>query len=354
MHPKINLTHDQIEIFVFSWFFCDLITAIIIKISHKIGALDKPHDYKAHAAPTPFFGGVAVYLGFMLALFTLLRVFDFQHLEKAYIMASGGFIVLLIGCFDDFISINAVLKLIFLFVVVFMLSKFNIEISLTNWDFINILLTLFWIVGVISAFNSLDNTDGVAAGVGAIAAFWTYLIAWYSPKFGQPAVTYLSAAILGSLLGFLRYNFMPAKIFLGNNGAFVVGFILATLMVLTGWSQKDPIKSIVVPCAILAVPLYDITLSTILRIRRKVVKSVVEAIVYCGKDHITHRLIALGFSKFQTVIAIYLCSGLCGAIGAFIQLEDITKEIYLPIVFVSFILMVVVGRILDKADVYKN
>jgi UDP-GlcNAc:undecaprenyl-phosphate GlcNAc-1-phosphate transferase len=125
-------------------------------------------------------------------------------------------------------------------------------------------------------------------------------------------------------------------------------------MVLTGWAKGDKLKAIIIPCCILVVPLYDITLSTILRLKNRVVKGVAEAIAYCGRDHITHRLCALGLTQIQTVILLYFLGAMGGAIGAFIFHDWVTKQIYLPIVAGSIIVLIVFGAILDRAKVYPN
>lgn len=349
-----KLNYPQVGLFIFAWFLADLLTPLIIHLAHKIGAVDKPHSYKIHQQPVPFLGGVAIYLAFSVALFSILRFSSFAEHQAIFSIILGGFLVILLGCIDDFKPISAVIKLIILFVATWLLSRFGVRINLFQMEWPDLVLTLFWIVGVTSAVNSLDNMDGAAAGISAIAAFWTFYVAFYSPPVGQPGVSFVAITMFGACLGFLRYNlFSPAKIFLGNNGALLMGFLLATLMALAGWSRQDKLKAIIVPCAILCVPLYDITLSTILRIKNGVVKGVVGAIVYCGRDHLSHRLVALGLSRREAVLLLYLLGIMSGAVGMIIARDEVGPRVYLPLTGASLLVLVAVGWILDRAKVYE-
>lgn len=350
-----KLNYPQVGLFIFAWFLADLLTPIVIRLALRFGAVDRPHTYKIHQQPVPFLGGAVIYVAFAIALFSILRFTGFSENRPIFAIIFGGFLVILLGGIDDFKPISAVIKLVVLFAVTWFLSRFGVQISLVGNFWLDLGLTLFWIVGVTSALNSLDNMDGAAAGVSAIAAFWTFYIAFRSPPLGQPGVSYVAIALCGASIGFLRYNFFsPARIFLGNNGALVLGFLLATLMVLAGWSRQDKAKAIIVPCAILCVPLYDITLSTILRIKSGVVRGVVQAIVYNGRDHLSHRLVALGMSGREAVMLLYLMGMTGGAAGMIIAREEIAAKTYVPITAVAFVMLIAVGVILDRAKVYES
>lgn len=347
-----KLNYPQVGLLIVAWFVADLITPVIIGICRKLGIVDKPQGHKQHEKPTPLLGGVCIFIGFSVAIFSILRFTSLEANQALFAVMLGGLIVLLVGIIDDLRPIWAVAKLAVILLVTLLLSHFSVMINLTSIPAVNIALTLLWIVGVTSAINSLDNMDGAAPGICAIAAFWTFYIAWYWQPFGQPGVTFLAIALLGASLGFLRYNFPPARIFLGDNGSLLMGFLLASLMVLTGWARGDPLKAVIVPCAILAVPLYDITLSTILRIKNGVVRNPIQAIVYCGRDHITHRLVALGLSKREAVMTLYLFAMMSGAIAAIVWKPEVPPRVYLPVTFVAFAILVALGVLLDRADVY--
>lgn len=351
MISKFN--YPQIGLFILAWFIADLLTPIIIRLAHHIGAVDKPHTYKIHTEPVPFLGGVAIFLSFSIALFSILRFTGFEENRANFAIIFSAFLVIVLGCIDDFRPISAVLKLLLLFGVTWLLSRFGVRIQLFMSTWPDLLLTLLWIVGVTSSVNSIDNMDGAAAGVSAIAAFWTFAVAFYFPPTGQPGVSYVAITLCGACLGFLRYNlFSPARVFLGNNGALVVGFLLATLVVLAGWSREDKLKAIIVPCAVLCVPLYDITLATILRIKNGVVQNPIQAIVYNGRDHLSHRLVALGLSKREAVLMMYLFGIVGGAIGMIISRDEVRMRTYVPITLVSLLVLIGFGIVLDRAKVY--
>jgi UDP-GlcNAc:undecaprenyl-phosphate GlcNAc-1-phosphate transferase len=343
-------------ILILAWFVADLITPVIVWLSFKIDALDKPHSYKIHTKPVPFLGGLCIYIAFTIAIFSILRFTTFEANKELFAIMLGGFILLIINCIDDFRKISAVIKLIILLVVTIFLTKLGVVIKLSQIDVIDICLTCLWVAGISSAINSLDNMDGVATGISAIAAFFTFLITWLPEpwQYKQLGVSYFSFALFGACLGFLRYNYKPAKIFLGDNGAMVVGFLLATMMVFAGWAKDDPLKAVVIPCSILVVPLYDITLSTILRIKNRVVKNVYQAIVYCGQDHLYHRLVGIGLKSVHAIWFLYGFGVAGGLIGFLISQKFVTPVFYIPIVITSIALLIILGIILDKAKVYKN
>ncbi|MHC4605428.1 MAG: MraY family glycosyltransferase [Planctomycetota bacterium] len=349
-----KLNYPQIGLLVVAWFAVDLLTPVVIRVCHGIGAVDRPQGHKSHSRPTPFLGGLCIFIGFSIAIFSILRFTNFEANAPLFSIILGGFLLQVIGIIDDFRPVWAVAKLGVLFVVTLLLCRFGVQIRLVGIPAVDVALTLLWIVGLTSAINSLDNMDGAATGVCAIAAFWTFYIGWYWQPFGQPGVTYVAIALFGASLGFLRYNFKPAKIFLGDNGSLLLGFLLASLMVLTGWARGDLLKSLIVPCAVLSVPLYDITLSTILRIKNGVVRNPIQAIVYCGRDHLSHRLVALGLSQREAVMMLYLFGMVSGAVAAIIWKPEVPQRVYLPVTLVSVAMLIALGVLLDRAKVYEE
>jgi len=347
-----QLNHPQVWMFILAWFLADLGVPLVIRLSHRVGALDRPHTYKTHQEPVALLGGVGIYLAFMITLFSVLRFPNPGEFTDIFAIIAGGFLVVLLGVADGFRPIWAVAKLGVLLLVTLMLSRFGVRINLSGIWAVDLALTLLWIAGVSSAMNSMDNMDGAAGGTAAIASFWTFYVAWYTAPWGQAHVSYVAIVLMGACLGFLRYNWKPAKIFLGDNGSLLLGFLLAALTVQCGWSRGDRMKAIIVPCAILCVPLYDITLSTVLRIVRGVVKNPIEAIVYCGRDHLSHRLVALGLSQREAVLVLYLFGMISGTIAVIIVRPEVKPSTYIPITIVSVALLALFGVILDRAKVY--
>lgn len=347
-----QLNYPQFWMLVLAWFLADLGVPLCIKLSHRIGFLDRPHTYKTHQEPVALLGGVGIYIAFAVTLFSVLRFPQPAQYTDIFAIAGGGLLVLILGLVDGFRPLWAVGKLGVLLVVTLLLSRFGVRINLTGLWVVDLCLTLFWIAGVSSAMNSLDNMDGAAGGTAAIAAFWTFYVAWYTAPWGQPHVSFVAISLMGACIGFLRYNWSPARVFLGDNGSLLLGFLLAALTVQCGWSRGDRLKAIIVPCAILCVPLYDITLSTILRIRRGVVKNPIEAIVYCGRDHLSHRLVALGLSKREAVLVLYLFSMISGTIAVIVVRPEVDASLYIPITVGSLLVLAALGAVLDRAKVY--
>ncbi len=349
-----QLDYPQLWMLILAWFVADLATPLLVLLSHRVGALDRPHTYKTHVDPVALLGGVAVFLGFAVSLFSILRFPNWTEHRDVFAIIGGGFVVLVLGLIDGFRPLWAPAKLAVLLAVTWGLSRFGVQIQLTGIPGADLALTLLWIAGISSAMNSLDNMDGAAAGTAAVAAFWTFYVAWYSEPWGQVRVSYVAIALVGACLGFLRYNFLakPARIFLGDNGSLLLGFLLGALTVHAGWAREDRMKAFLVPCAILVVPLYDITLSTILRIRRGVVRGPIEAIVYCGRDHLSHRLVALGCSRREAVLLLHLMGMIGGAIGVIIARPEAGPSFYVPLAAVCFVLLIGIGAFLDRAPVY--
>lgn len=364
-----NLNQPHVGMFVFAWFLADLLVPVLIWIALRTGAVDRPHTYKTHEQPVAFLGGVGIFLAFSVAIFSILRFESFEGNRPLFGIVFGAAFVLVLGVIDDMRPIWAVAKLLVLFLATWLLGRFGIAATLFEQPFAwaNTLLTLLWIAGVTSAMNSLDNMDGAAGGVTVLAALTTFVIAWenHAALSGgaenqywrqvQRWVSFASIAHAGATLGFLRYNAVgPARTYLGNNGAFLTGFLLASITIMGAWSQADRVKSIIIPCVVLVVPLYDITLSTILRVKNGVVKGAVEAITYCGRDHVTHRLAALGLGKRGAVLFLYLFSAVSGCVAIYISRPSVPRAQYLPVTGAGILVLVVLGVILDRARVYES
>ena len=354
---KSLLAYPHLGILILAWFVADLAVPTLIALAHRIGILDRPggQDGKVQERPIPFFGGLGILLGFSVALFSTLRFESLEAFIPFLVLISGAAVVATLGLLDDHRPISAMVKLGVLFGITLTLAAFGVEMHLLPHAFngwVDVALTLIWIVGVISATNSLDNTDGVVGGISAIAGVFIFVIAWGSSSVdSQPWLSYLAVALIGSSLGFLRYNFPPARVYLGDNGSFLLGFLLATTLVFAEYSS-DPIQAVLIPCLILVVPLYDITLSTILRIRDGDVKTWREAGHYCGKDHLAHLLMGHGLSKRQAVACLYALGVAGGATALAIHaLESRTAAIAVAIIFGAGLVWtgVFLGRV--RADV---
>lgn len=318
---------NYVIIFLLSLLLSYLITPLVGFIATAFKIIDKPAKNKFHKKPTPRLGGVAIFISYSVPLI-LMNGFD--HGARTILL--GGFLILIIGIVDDIRRVSAVYKLIFIFIVTLLLTRQGIGLKLFHdLPVISFFLTLLWIAGVTSAFNAVDNMDGLAAGLAFISATAFFIIAL---RTSQWALAGLSAALIGSTLGFLRYNFHPAKIFMGDSGSLFLGFTFASLGIMGEWSV-NPVKASIIPILVLGVPVFDLTYIVIRRWLDGVTKGIIEAITFCAKDHLSHRLISLGLNYRMAVLFIYLIS-ICSSIGAVVLQNAVKGDAVL--LFIQFIL----------------
>lgn len=284
------------------------LTPWVSKLAIKIGAVDKPNKRKVHSEVMPRLGGLAVFAGFM-AIAVIFFGFDTRILG---IMA-GGSLILMLGVLDDKYDMPAKYKLLGQIaaaaivvmtgtVIRFVDNPFDGYIGL---GFLSIPLTILWIVGITNALNLIDGLDGLASGVSLIALFTFTVITYRTEQF---AVAMLSIALAGAVLGFLKYNFHPASIFLGDSGAMFLGFMMSSFAVM-GLLKSVTAVTFVAPVIILAVPIFD----TAFAILRRVLSG--KPVMTADKGHLHHRLLAFGLNHKQTVLVIYAISVLL-SIGA--------------------------------------
>jgi UDP-GlcNAc:undecaprenyl-phosphate GlcNAc-1-phosphate transferase len=204
---------------------------------------------------------------------------------------------------------------------------------------LNALITILWLLTVTNAVQFLDGMDGLAAGLGAISAFFFSVAALQT---GQGYLMFLSVALAGACLGFLPYNFRPggARIFLGDAGASFIGFTLAGLAVMGEWSSTSPVVALFTPLLILAVPLFDITFVGVVRVVTGKVATVGEWLAYTGKDHIHHRFEALGLTKTQSVLLIYFIALTLG-LSAIVLKGESAREGALILIQAAFVLAII-------------
>jgi UDP-GlcNAc:undecaprenyl-phosphate GlcNAc-1-phosphate transferase len=278
----------------------------------RLRVLDVPAARKLHRIPTPLLGGAAVYAAFAA---TVLFNFSFSIQLKG--VAVGATLVVVIGVLDDVYDLPARLKLLGQLLAAVVTMAYGVTLNVVPHGVpgaaaLNILLTLLWFLTVTNALQFLDGMDGLAAGLGAVAALFFAMAALQT---GQRYLMFLAAPLVGACLGFLPYNFRPARgasIFLGDSGASFIGFTLAGLAVMGEWAQDDPVVALLTPMLILAVPLFDIAYVGVVRIVTGKVHSVTEWLAYTGKDHMHHRFEALGLNRPESVLLILAIAATLG------------------------------------------
>ena len=312
-----------------------LLTPLVKRFAYFVGAVDRPNQRKVHTRTMPRLGGLAIFVAFAGAFFTVAPAVGGYDAKVAEALLIGGLIVVLVGALDDKYDLSPKLKLLAELTAALVIVFYGgIQIDLLNLPFgdsfetkwLSIPLTIFWIIGVTNAINLIDGLDGLAAGVSSIATATMLVLAFIM---GNGTVILLSVMLLGCTVGFLVYNFHPAKIFMGDSGALFLGFSLATLSIL-GFKQATFV-SFVVPLLILGVPLSDTFFAIV---RRKVNKLPISV---ADKNHLHHCLLQLGFSHRQTVFIIYAISACFGLIA--ILLSQTSQWVAVVIVVVILIVM---------------
>jgi UDP-GlcNAc:undecaprenyl-phosphate/decaprenyl-phosphate GlcNAc-1-phosphate transferase len=276
------------------------------------GFVDQPSARKVHLRPMPLLGGVAIYAGFVIAV--AITVPSGVRMEVVGILV-GATLLAITGILDDSGRLHHQIKLFvsmplaacILIAVGVRAQVFSQIVAGRTGALLDVFLTLFWVVGITAAFSILDHMDGLCAGVAAVAAAFFTLSAALN---GQRVVCILAAAALGSSLGFLRWNFAPAKIFMGDGGAMFLGFLMATLGLKLRVAPVHRLADWLIPVLILAVPIFDTTLISISRSRRGMLP-----FTSPGKDHTAHRLSNRGLGHKRAVLAMYVLGFIFGALA---------------------------------------
>jgi UDP-GlcNAc:undecaprenyl-phosphate GlcNAc-1-phosphate transferase len=352
-----------IFLFFISLFTSLIITPLIQLVAKKLNIFDFPSDRKIHKKPMPLLGGIPIFIAFNLAIFFGI-LFNFQYLKKFYtpkwkLILISQLIILGIGIFDDIKRVKPGIKLLFQIFAGSLLILFGFGIHVITNPFtgnpihlglLSIPITIIWLVGITNALNLVDGLDGLAAGTAFIACVTIFGVSYIYQNIG---IALISLILAGSVLGFLRYNFHPAKIFLGDSGSLMLGFLLAFLSI-EGSLKGATLAAVLAPILVLGFPIMDTLLSMIRRFLRPIIHLVdypnenkeVRAIFFRGsslfeadKDHIHHRLLKIGFSQRKAVIILYgICIILCGLAFITVIWKNINITLFLiAIIIASFI-----------------
>ncbi|MCU0547718.1 MAG: undecaprenyl/decaprenyl-phosphate alpha-N-acetylglucosaminyl 1-phosphate transferase [Leptolyngbya sp. Prado105] len=297
--------------FLISFLVVIVTTPIINRYGRRIGLVDTPNHRKVHQRPMVRLGGVAMFIGVVIAMFVAWGMGGFDALKpgkesEVLGVAIGGIAFFLIGLADDLFNLSPKTRLVLQTVVSGLVWQSGVQIDfLTNPiaglglsalpDWLSLPITVVWLVGMANAINWIDGLDGLAAGVSGIAAFVMF---WTCLFMGQPHAALFAAALAGATFGFLRYNFNPAQIFMGDGGAYFIGFTLAGVSVI-GLVKSVTTVAVLLPYVILAVPILDMSAVILDRLRRG------KSPFVADKRHLHHRLLKAGLSQRLAVLFIY-------------------------------------------------
>ncbi|GBE39254.1 MAG TPA: hypothetical protein ENG75_05855 [Nitrospirae bacterium] len=283
---------------ILSWF----LTSLTKRTALRHNRVAAPKEDRWHSTPTALFGGVALYLTFLIATLIFVRPLEMEFIG----ILAGGTILFAVGMADDLRPFKPYTKLVVQIIAAVVALMFGIRMEMFP-PLVAVPLTVLWIVAVTNAFNLLDNMDGLSAGIAFITAAVLAVVSFMQ---GRAELVTISLIIAGTSLGFLRYNFNPASIFMGDCGSMFLGFTIGALTIAGTYQHaSNLIVTMAVPVLVMAIPILDTGLVTVMR------KLTGRAVSQGGKDHISHRLVLLGLSERQAVLLLYLLSVITGVIA---------------------------------------
>jgi len=340
-----------IYIFLFSWGLSMALIPLVRSFAKAKGIIANPKKERLHTVPIPLLGGVAIFAAFYLTIFIHLGLLKigvpfintwahefnpyiegaFKNFHKLSVIFFCSLIIFCVGLIDDLKVLGPKRKLVFEILVGIILYYSGIAVTAfggSSW--LNCIFTILWVVAITNAFNLLDNIDGLAAGVAFIAAFMLLL---FCIRGGQILISMLLLIFMGALLGFLRFNYPPASIFMGDCGSLFIGFMMSALIIMSTFYYESQMSLVplAAPLMILSVPIYDTLSVIIIRIRNK------QSLFVGDKNHFSHRLLKVGMTHREAVSFIYLV-GLCTGMGA---LSLTSSDIFAQVVLSSQTILLV-------------
>lgn len=352
-------------LFLFAFLLALMFVPLARRLAIRLGVIDQPQGRKAHGQPTPLLGGLAIYGAFMLTLVIhVAAYFSFQQagwfaqafpflpgeigrlvhtLPKLLAISAGATLMVVLGFVDDRRGLNFSYKIKFAIQILAagLLVAAGVRTDLMPSPFLNALVTMVWVVGITNAFNLLDNMDGLSAGVALIAAAMLLVITIAQDQFFSAMALCLLA---GALLGFLRYNFPPARIFMGDTGSLFIGFLLAALSITSSYvvPQSASMIPALMPLLVLSLPIFDTLSVIIIRLRER------RPIFEGDRRHFSHRLVDLGMTPRGAVVFIYLVAATIGIVAALLPYLPLWGEIlvllHTVLVYVMITVLVHIAR----------
>ena len=338
-----------------------VVTPYTMRLAHKIGAIDIPDKRKVHKKPIPRLGGLAIISGFIVSIIYLLIVLNIENtiqlngIEQYGIKLLGFFIgILILGitCFiDDSKNIPALLKLLaqLLAAIIVVMCGVKIDIiaipllekNINLSNIVSYIFTIGWIVGITNAINLIDGLDGLSSGISLISCISLLII--FATNGSSILSIILITALAGGIVGFLPFNFNPAKTFVGDVGSNFLGFSLAVISIL-GVAKTYTVLVLIAPLIVLGLPIFD----TIFAIFRRIIKGKsLKALFKPDKGHLHHRLMAKGYTQKQAVLILYGLSATLGMFAIILLDSGIWKAL-------SFALLVVAIVAIGYKDIFKQ
>ncbi|MBK9214810.1 MAG: hypothetical protein IPM59_04305 [Chloracidobacterium sp.] len=316
------------------------LTFSVRSFARRYGYVARPKSDRWHKRPTAMLGGIGIFGATTTVYLALVT-----PTSESLAVVGGSTFLFLVGLLDDVINIRPYQKLIGQLIGAGILILAGLKLPLTGYEIVDIWLTVFWVVGITNAINLLDNMDGLATGIAIIAAF---SLALSFAANGLTGELLLVSSLIGALLGFLVFNFNPASVFMGDCGSMFIGFLLSGSVLLNqvGGRSRGIVAILAVPVLVLFVPIFDTTFVTVLRKLwgRKASQG--------GRDHTSHRLVALGLSERNAVLMLYAFAIASGALAVFVGRIEAVKSFALIGFFI--VVLVILGVYLSRVKVYEG
>lgn len=314
------------------------LTPLVRLAARRFGLVAKPKTDRWHKKPTAMMGGVGIWLSVLITY-----IFFLPHTPHTWVIITVSSFLFFVGLIDDLIHTKPYQKLIGQIVGAAAVVNYGLTLPWTRSASVNIAITIFWLIGVTNAINLLDNMDGLATGISAIASGFLTLnfIAG-----GQPIEAIMLAVFTAALVGFLVYNSTPASIFMGDCGSMFIGFFLAStaLVNLSGGRSRSFLPVLAVPILVLFIPIFDTTFVTILR------KLSGRAASQGGRDHTSHRLVALGMSERRAVWMLYGLAAVSGLLA--VAVRALRPDVSIALLFAFTIVLTLLGVYLAGVKAY--
>ncbi len=373
--------------FFASWACCEF----VMRVAPHLGLVDKPGLRKIHTKPTPTGGGLGIWIGVIVpavaltilsfgingedasnasslddltvwgvsltsfpSVFSTHAIWLASNLPRIWIVLALGSLLVVLGTLDDRFDLPWGLRLGIEFVVasVAVACGWRLHCEYINPIFAQI-LSVFWIVGLVNSFNMLDNMDALSSGVATISSLFLGALAFiYAPETGGEAMLFLAASMLllaSSILGFLMLGKPPAKMFMGDGGAYFIGFVIATsTLSITFADAHAPCASVFVPLLIVAVPLYDTISVVTIRLKNK------QSPFKGDTNHFGHRLVALGLSREQTILTIYFVAAICATTSFFVYRARTIEAIVMTLQTAFFLISIAIVEFAVRKKIREN
>jgi UDP-GlcNAc:undecaprenyl-phosphate/decaprenyl-phosphate GlcNAc-1-phosphate transferase len=314
------------------------LTPLMRLFARRVGIVAKPKTDRWHKKPTAMLGGLGIWLAVIVTYLLFL-----PHNPQSWVIVGCSTFLLFVGLIDDIIHTKPYQKLIGQIIGAAAVVNYGLTLPWTRSASINVVITIFWLIGVTNAINLLDNMDGLATGIAAIAS--GFLTVNFVAT-GQPLAAVMMAVFAAALIGFLVYNSHPASIFMGDCGSMFIGFFLASAALenITGGRSRSFLPVLAVPILVLFIPIFDATFVTILR------KLSGRPASHGGRDHTSHRLVALGMSERRAVLLLYSLAALSGFLA--VGVRALRTDVSIALLFAFTIALTLLGVYLAGVKAY--